>query len=84
MGKPFGLNPGAHTRRFAKLPASPRQKRWSKPCFQKLTISIGGVLRFCPGLVAVKYLYWGMGGQPGPELIARYLKLPSKNPLSKA
>ena len=25
-------------------------KRWAKPCFQKMTISIGGVLRFCPGL----------------------------------
>ena len=26
----------------------------------------------------------GMGGQPGLGYIARYLKLPSKNPLSKA
>ena len=42
---------------LAKLPAQPRAKRWAKPCFQKLTISIGGVLRFCPGLVAAFYLY---------------------------
>ena len=46
MGKPKASDPCAHSRRWVILPASSRQKRWAKPCFQKMTISIGGVLRF--------------------------------------
>ena len=46
-GKPFGFRPLCPPQVvwLYCLP-SPGTKRWAKPCFQKMTISIGGVLRF--------------------------------------